>query len=66
MEQLLKPEAAATLLGLSAKTLARWRWAGRGPRYRKIGGAVRYSESDLQAFLDGTQRQSTSDSGTCD
>ncbi len=64
MEKLLKPEEAAVVLGLSTKTLARWRWAGRGPRYRKLGGAVRYSETDLQEFLESAKRRSTSD--TCD
>jgi predicted site-specific integrase-resolvase len=41
---------AADFLGLAQKTLSRWRWAGKGPAYRKFGGSVRYSIDDLEAF----------------
>jgi predicted site-specific integrase-resolvase len=63
-EKLLTPEQAATLLHLKPKTLARWRWAGCGPRFIKIGGRVRYAESDLQAFIQAGVRTSTSDTGS--
>lgn len=46
----LKEEAAAAVLQIAPKTLSRWRWAGKGPRYYKFGGAVRYAKSDLDAF----------------
>jgi hypothetical protein len=39
-------------LSLSVKTLQNWRIAGRGPRYRKFGDAVRYSINDLQRWAD--------------
>ena len=42
---------AAGLLALSPKTLRRWRWAGKGPGFVKIGGAVRYRAGDLEAFV---------------
>ena len=58
-----RPEAAE-YLRLSDKTLARWAWAGKGPVFRKIGGAVRYDLSDLEAFITAARRQSTSDDGT--
>lgn len=35
-------ESVAELLGVSVSTLARWRRAGRGPRYLRIGPYVRY------------------------
>ena len=38
---LVNEHEAARLLGLSVKTLRRWRWAGRGPNFVKIGSAVR-------------------------
>jgi hypothetical protein len=41
---------AAEWLALSPKTLSRWRWAGRGPKYRKFGGTVRYAIEDLIAY----------------
>lgn len=49
---LLDESAVASALGLKVGTLQRWRLFGRGPKFRKCGGAVRYSESDLSAWLD--------------
>lgn len=61
--RLVNEHEAAELLGLKVATLRRWRWAGRGPAYRKIGAAVRYHPADLSAFADAGRRQSTSDLG---
>jgi hypothetical protein len=55
---------AALRLGLSPTTLRRWRWAGKGPRFLKIGGAVRYELADLELFIEASRRSSTSDLGT--
>lgn len=61
---LVNETEAARILGLSVKTLRRWRWAGRGPAYRKIGSAVRYHpDEDLAAFVEAARRTSTSDTG---
>lgn len=65
-DKLLTPEQAAALLYLKPTTLARWRWAGCGPRFIKIGGRVRYAESDIQAFIEARVRTSTSDPGPVD
>lgn len=62
-EQLLTPEQAATFLHLKPATLARWRWAGCGPRFVKVGGRVRYEMCELQAFIQAGIRSSTSDPG---
>lgn len=51
---------AAEYLGLSVNTLNRWRWDGRGPRYLKLGSAVRYRLSDLDAFIEAAERNHTS------
>ena len=59
--KLLNEAAAAEYLTLKPKTLAFWRWAGKGPVHRKIGGAVRYSVSDLDAFLEASVRVPTHD-----
>jgi hypothetical protein len=48
----LDESAAAAVLGLTARTLANWRSAGRGPRYLKAGGRVRYLRDDLDRWLD--------------
>ena len=43
---------AATYLGVSVKTLQRWRFKRRGPAYSKVGGKlVRYSLDDLNLFI---------------
>ena len=60
---LVNEAGAALVLSLSVKTLRRWRWAGRGPRFIKIGAAVRYDPADLVAFIEAGRRQSTSDLG---
>jgi hypothetical protein len=38
---LLNETQAADLLNIKVPTLRRWRWAGKGPTFLKIGGAVR-------------------------
>jgi Helix-turn-helix domain len=58
--KLLTQEEAATFLNLRPKTLARWRWLGKGPRFIKLGHAVRYTERDLIAFIQAGIRRSTS------
>lgn len=35
---------------VSPRTLERWRWAGCGPRYIKIGGRVVYRLEDIEAY----------------
>ncbi len=63
---LINETEAAAILGLSVKTLRRWRWASRGLRFIKLGkgGAVRYDPADLVAFIEAGRRQSTSDPGS--
>ena len=41
---------------LSHRTLERWRWEGRGPRYLKIGGRIVYRLSDIEAYEADQQR----------
>lgn len=60
---LIDEREAAERLGLSVKTLRRWRWAGRPPAFLKIGGAVRYDPQVLAAFVEASRRFSTSDPG---
>lgn len=51
---LMREADAANYLGLSPKTLARWRWAGKGPVFHKLGSAVRYSVQELDSFVSST------------
>lgn len=50
---LLREIDAAAYLGLAPKTLARWRWAGKGPAFHKLGSAVRYSVEELDFYISG-------------
>ena len=46
-------ETTARILGKSIVTLAQGPGAGKGPRFLKIGGSVRYRKADVLAWLDG-------------
>jgi hypothetical protein len=35
---------------VSERTLERWRWLRQGPKFLKIGGAVRYRIEDVEAY----------------
>ena len=50
---------AARLIGLSARTLEKYRCYGGGPVYLKIGGRVVYRQADLEAWAQPTARTST-------
>jgi excisionase family DNA binding protein len=54
---------AAQLLRVSVRTLERYRVAGGGPVFCKCGRLVRYRQSDLDAWINGRVRRSTSDGG---
>ncbi len=41
----------AVRLGVSRSTLQSWRYAGRGPRFIKLGRLVRYRNADVDAYL---------------
>lgn len=55
-------KAVAELLGLSERTLERFRLEGRGPAYHKFGKRVLYSRSSVLAWANARLRMSTSDS----
>ena len=51
MANLLSEVQAAKILGLTIHALRKWRNQEKGPVYHRIGGAVRYSESDIEEFV---------------
>lgn len=56
-------QEAADFLGVSPRSLEKWRLIGCGPAYRKLAGRlVRYALADLDHFA-GDRRSSTSDPG---
>ena len=54
---------AAAFLGLSPRTLDRYRVNGEGPAFHKFGNRVRYARADLEAWAAARRRTSTSDTG---
>lgn len=63
-DRLLYPVEVAKILGVSLSWLAKARLNGTGPAFVKIGRAVRYGMSAVQAFIDGRRRKSTSEPPT--
>jgi excisionase family DNA binding protein len=57
----LTTQEAADLLGLKRTTLEAWRVRGCGPRFVKLGRAVRYRAADLDAWIESRTRTSTSE-----
>ncbi len=62
MSRLVTERDAAELLGVSVRTLQKWRLQGNGPRFVKLGRAVRYDRRDLEEYIEVGRRWSTSDS----
>ena len=56
----LTEREVSDLLGLSVATLRAWRHRGQGPRFLRLGRAVRYLPADLEDFV----RASAVDAGT--
>ena len=50
--QLLDTQETAALLGVEPDTLNHWRYRGGGPKFVKMGRAVRYRRMDLLAFIE--------------
>ena len=50
---LLTESEAAEYLGISKKTLQRWRFSRRGPNYVRVAGKlIRYHQAILDAWMD--------------
>jgi predicted DNA-binding transcriptional regulator AlpA len=48
----LNEKQVAEIMGVSVKTLQRWRLFGEGPEWKKFGAAVRYPADALQAWIE--------------
>jgi predicted DNA-binding transcriptional regulator AlpA len=51
IENLLNEHDVVRITGLSVATVRRWRLLRQGPKYLKIGAAVRYQPSSISEFL---------------
>jgi predicted DNA-binding transcriptional regulator AlpA len=50
--ELLNEHDVARITGLSVASVRRWRLFKQGPKYLKIGSAVRYRAEDVKAWLE--------------
>jgi len=48
--QYLTQQELALRWRISHRTLERWRWLKTGPYFTKLGGKVRYSLADVEAY----------------
>jgi predicted DNA-binding transcriptional regulator AlpA len=61
IDPLLHSAQVAKLLGVSPSWLAKSRLNGTGPRFTKMGRAVRYALSAVRDYILSRQRNSTSE-----
>jgi predicted DNA-binding transcriptional regulator AlpA len=52
LETLLNEYDVARITGLSVASVRRWRLVRQGPKYLKLGAAVRYRPEDISAWLE--------------
>ena len=64
MNLALDTHQAAARTGLSSSTMRKLRLTGCGPKFLKLGRAVRYRETDLNAWLDEREVSSTSEASS--
>ena len=60
-DELLNTDDVANYTGLSPVTLRKWRMTGTGPRFLRLGRAVRYRKAAVDAFLVGREFATTTE-----
>jgi hypothetical protein len=60
LDRLLSTEETANVFGVTPNTLEKWRVFGRGPKFIRVGRRIRYSPTDIAAYLAESTRTSTS------
>lgn len=59
LPQLVDEKALAAMLDVSVRTVRKWRLAGTGIPFCKLGKLVRYDMADVEAVLARSRRSST-------
>ena len=62
-KRFLKSSEVEEIYGISARTLANWRCNMRGPKYHKVGGAVRYKVEDVDKYMESKKVRFMVESG---
>lgn len=52
-QKLLRTPEAAAYTGMSVSSLTKFRCLGKGPRFVRLSGAVRYRPQDLDDWMNG-------------
>lgn len=52
LSQYLTRKQLAAELGVTVRTISRWRWERKGPAAHIIGGRVYFKRSDVEAWLE--------------
>ena len=60
-DELLDTDSVARYAGLSPVTLRKWRMTGAGPKFCRLGRAVRYRKATVDAFLLGREYATTTE-----
>lgn len=60
-QTMMTEKEAASLLAISIRTLQAWRVSGGGPRFMKLGRAVRYGRNEVEAWAAARAVASTSE-----
>lgn len=55
-DELLTTDDLSGETKIEKRTFDQWRYLGRGPRFLKIGGHVRYRRADVDAWLAECER----------
>lgn len=63
MSVFISTKEAAEYLGLSRRTLEKYRVYGAGPQFYKLGRRAMYKPKDLDDWAEARRRASTSDLG---
>ena len=58
---LLSTPQAANYLGVSTHALVKWRVSGYGPRFCQLGRRILYRRDEIDNWISGKIRRSTSD-----
>ena len=51
MKQSISETEAARILGLAVQTLRNWRCQSRGPKYLKLGRAIKYDIYEIEKYM---------------
>ena len=50
-DELLTPKEVSAITKIKTTTLGSWRWSGKGPKYCKVGGSIRYPKAQLEQWI---------------